>query len=75
MPRSERLTAIIEREGDRYVSLCSELDIASQGGTVEEARTNLRETVELFFESADPSEVERRLHSEVYVTRLDVARG
>ena len=75
MPRSEQLTAIIEREGDGYVSLCPELDIASQGSTVEEARANLREAVELFFESADPSEVERRLHSEVYVTRLDVARG
>jgi predicted RNase H-like HicB family nuclease len=75
MARSEQLTAIIEREGDGYVSLCPELDIASQGNTVEEARTNLREAVELFFESADPSEVARRLHSEVYVTRLEVARG
>ena len=75
MARSEQLTAIIEREGNGYVSFCPELDIASQGSTVEEARTNLREAVELFFESADPSEVERRLHSEVYVTRLDVARG
>ena len=75
MRRSEQLTAIIEREGDRYVSLCPGLDIASQGRTVEEARSNLREAVELFFEAADASEVERRLHSEVYVTRLDVARG
>ena len=75
MRRSEQLTAIIEREGDGYVSLCPELDVASQGSTVEEARANLREAVELFFETADASEVERRLHSEVYVTRLDVARG
>jgi predicted RNase H-like HicB family nuclease len=75
MARSEQLTAIIEREGDGYVSSCPELNIASQGNTVEEARTNLREAVELFFESADPSEVARRLHSEVYVTRLEVARG
>jgi len=75
MRRSEQLTAILSREGDGYVSLCPELDIASQGRTVEEARANLREAVELFFETADPSEVERRLHSEVYVTRLDVARG
>jgi predicted RNase H-like HicB family nuclease len=75
MKRREQLTAIIEREGTGYVSLCPELDIASQGATVEEARANLREAVELFFETADASEVERRLHSEVYVTRLDVARG
>jgi predicted RNase H-like HicB family nuclease len=75
MRRSEQLTAIIEREGEGYVALCPELDVASQGSTVEEARANLREAVELFFETADGSEVERRLHSEVYVTRLDVARG
>jgi predicted RNase H-like HicB family nuclease len=73
--RHEHITAIIEREGDGYVSLCPELDIASQGDTVEEARDNLREAVELFFETADPSEVDRRLRTEVYVTRLDVARG
>jgi predicted RNase H-like HicB family nuclease len=44
------LTAFIEREGDGFVSLCPELDIASQGKTVEEAAANLREAVELFFE-------------------------
>jgi predicted RNase H-like HicB family nuclease len=75
MKRREQLTAVIEREGTGFVSLCPELDIASQGATVEEARANLREAIELFFETADPSEVERRLHSEVYVTRLDVVRG
>jgi len=75
MRRREQLTAIIEREGTGYVSLCPELDVASQGATVEEARANLLEAIELFFEAADPSEVERRLHSEVYVTRLDVVRG
>lgn len=73
--KREQITAIIERDGDGYVSLCPELDIASQGDTVEAARDNLREAVELFFEAADPSEVDRRLHTEVYVTRLDVARG
>ena len=75
MKQREQLTAIIGREGDGYVSLCPELDIASQGATVEEARANLREAVELFFETADASEVERRLHSEVYVTHLDIVRG
>ena len=47
----KQLTAIIEREGDKYVSLCPELDIASQGDTIEEARENLREAIELFFET------------------------
>ncbi len=47
-----QLAAIINREGDGYVSLCPELDIASQGCTVEEARENLREALSLFFEMA-----------------------
>jgi predicted RNase H-like HicB family nuclease len=55
-----RLTAIIEREGDGYVSLCPELDIASQGDSIEGARENLREAVELFFETASPEEVQHR---------------
>ncbi len=33
-----KLTAIIEREGNGYVSLCPELDVASQGDTIEQAR-------------------------------------
>lgn len=66
------LTATIWREDDGYVSLCSELDIASQGNTVEEARANLREAVELFFETAHDTEIETRLNSEVYITPLEV---
>ncbi len=58
-------TAVIEREKGGYVALCPELDIASQGETVEEARVNLIEALELFFEDASPSEVKRRLRQEV----------
>jgi predicted RNase H-like HicB family nuclease len=72
---TRRLTAIIEREEDGYVALCPELDVASQGSTVEEARRNLTEAVELFFESADPSEVKSRLHTEVFVTQLEIPVG
>jgi hypothetical protein len=43
--------------------------------TVEEARVNLREAVELFFECASPDEVARWLTNEVYVTQLEVAVG
>ncbi len=42
-------TALVEREGDGYVALCPEFDIASQGNTVEEARHNLAEAVSLFW--------------------------
>lgn len=72
---TKQLTAIIEREDDGYVSHCPELDVASQGRTIEEARNNLREALELFFESASPEEVDRRYRDELYVTRLDVVVG
>jgi len=65
MSGTQQLTAIIEREDDAYVALCPELDVASQGATVEDARKNLVEALELFLETADPSEIQRRLSSEV----------
>ena len=57
------------------MSLCPELDIASQGDTIEEARDNLREVLELFFETASPEKIQERLHEEVYVTRMEIAVG
>lgn len=69
------MTAIIEKEGDGYVSLCPELDVASQGDTIEQARANLVEALELFFETASPEEVGHRLHGDVFVTRVEVAVG
>lgn len=68
-----QFTAVIEREGNGYVALCPELDVASQGDTVDQARSNLREAVELFLECAAPEEIHGQLHNEVYVTRLDIA--
>lgn len=61
-----KLTAVIEREEEGYVALCPELDIASQGDTVEEARFNLAEAVQLFLETASATEIRERLHSEIY---------
>jgi predicted RNase H-like HicB family nuclease len=71
--KTNRYTAILEREGDAYVSLCPELDIASQGTTTEEALANLREAVELFLETADPSEISTRTHENVFVTQFEAA--
>lgn len=70
-----QLTAIIEREGNGCVSLCPEVDIASQGDSIEEARDNLQEALELFFETASAEEIKQRFHNEVFVTRLEVAVG
>jgi len=56
----KQLTAIIEREEGGFVAFCPELDIASQGNTIESARDNLREALELFFETASPEEIKTR---------------
>ncbi|MHC4223676.1 MAG: type II toxin-antitoxin system HicB family antitoxin [Planctomycetota bacterium] len=72
MSGKRQLTAIIRGEGDGYVALCPELDIASQGDTVEEARANLVEALSLFFEAADPSELDRRFDSDVFITPIEV---
>ena len=75
MKQFKQLTCIIEREGDSYVSLCPQIDIASQGNSIEEARKNLVEAIELFFEMASPNEILARVYSEIYVTQIEVAIG
>ena len=75
MAQTQRLTAIIDREGEGFVALCPELDVASQGASIEEARTNLAEALALFFETADESEIARRFRSEVFVTQVEVPVG
>ena len=72
---NRRLTAIVERDGTGYVALCPEVDVASQGDTVAEARANLEEALTLFFESASPQEIERRTKREFYVTDVEIAVG
>lgn len=57
----QQFTALIEREGKQYVALCPELDIASQGDTVDEANNNLREALELYFETASKGEISKRI--------------
>ena len=79
MEQIRRLTALIEREDDdqgesSYVALCPEIDIASQGSTIEEARANLVEALTLFFESADASEIKQRLRPEVFITQVFITQ-
>lgn len=75
MERVEHVTAWIYREGDGFVALCPELDIASQSDTIEDARHNIEEAVALFFEAASEGETQERFRREFYVTHLDVAVG
>lgn len=69
------MTAVIATDETGYVALCPELDIASEGETIEEARANLTEALELFFESASPAEVAERLRRDVFVTSVEVSVG
>ena len=73
MKKQHSFTAIIEYGGNGYTALCPELDIASQGDSVEQARKNLIEAIELFFETASETEIQERLHEEIFITRLEVA--
>jgi predicted RNase H-like HicB family nuclease len=77
MKRKSRfsLTAIIRRSEKYFVALCPELDVVSQGKTVEEARSNIAEAVELFLETASPAELNQRLCKEIYISPLEVAAG
>ncbi len=72
MNRSIELTAVVEKEDNMYISLCPELDIASQGETSEEAKANLVEAIELFYETASETEITRRLHNELQISRVTV---
>ena len=66
-------TAFLEKEGTGYVALCPELDVASQGDSVDDAMKNLREAVQLFLETASPQEVSARVREEVLITRFEMA--
>jgi predicted RNase H-like HicB family nuclease len=61
MEEKPRFTAIVERDGHGWMSVCPELEVASQGRTEEEARRNLAEAVELFLEAAGEAGIARRL--------------
>ncbi len=65
-------TAILTREDGGFVALCPELDVVSQGATVEEAKANLQEAVELFFECASETEIRQRVASESFISTMEV---
>lgn len=73
MKNIQNFTAIIEKENDGFVALCPELDVASQGDTVEEAKNNLQEAIELFFEHASKEEIVSRLKTDVFITNMQIA--
>jgi len=56
--RHPELTMIVEPAGDMFMARCPELGIASRGYSAEDARANLAEEVEIFFEAAEQSAAE-----------------
>ncbi len=74
MPQLQ-LTMLISREDDGYTSRCLELDIASQGKTVAEARSNLEEAIEGFLKAAPAKEISDRLSIERYVETFSAVFG
>jgi len=68
-------TAVLEQEDDTFVALCPELDVASQGTSIDEALANLKEAVELFLEAADPDEIAQRRRGQILVTHFEAAYG
>jgi len=73
--RVVQLTAVIEREGDVYVASCPELDIASHGGSVDEARAMLIEALEGWFKTASEAEIRESVPTEIHIERLELAVG
>ena len=69
---TKTLTAILTREDAGFVAMCPEVDVVSQGKTVEEAKANLKEAVELFFECASEAEVRQRMAGESYISAMEV---
>jgi len=67
-----KFTAIITKEEKWYVAHCIELDVVSQGKTIEEAQMNLKEAVELYLEDFEEDEIPQNV-GEVLLYSLEVA--
>ena len=67
-----RLTAAVTKEGTWYVAQCLEVDVASQGETVEEALANLQEALALHFEDAPDALAELRASPIIAPIELDL---
>ena len=66
---SLKFTVVIQREDDWYVAKCLENGIASQGKTIEESISNLKEAIELYYEDNEP----QKSMTPSLITTLEVA--
>jgi len=66
---SFHITAVIQQEDDWYVAKCLENDVCSQGKSIDEAMSNLKEALELFYEDTEDAPVMRK----TFVTTMEIA--
>jgi len=71
---SRKYTAVLTRDGKWFVAHCVELGVVSQGKTIESARANLKEAVELYIESFGEDDLPDS-SAEVILCPLEVAVG
>lgn len=65
---SIKYNVIIQKEEKWYVAKCLDNNIASQGETIEEAMSNLKEALELYMQDEEPVKPK-----EIFITTLEVA--
>ncbi|MGH3273910.1 MAG: type II toxin-antitoxin system HicB family antitoxin [Streptosporangiaceae bacterium] len=70
MSNTLRLTALVWQEGDEFVSLCPEADIASFGASIDEALAMLREALQAHFSDAEVPALPP--HGEPIMTTIDI---
>ncbi|MDR0513414.1 MAG: type II toxin-antitoxin system HicB family antitoxin [Treponema sp.] len=74
MQKTFKGTIKIEQEEEWYVATCLENSIASQGKTIDQAMTNLKEAISLYYEDEDKKDELNYLQSaQVFITRLEMA--
>ena len=66
---SIKVTVMVQKEENWYVSKCLENNVASQGKTIEESLSNLKEALELYYENEKPELV----NVQTFITTLEVA--
>lgn len=66
---SIKVTVIVQKEDDWYIATCIDNNVASQGKTIDDALTNLKEALELYFEDNKPENI----NVQTFITTMEVA--
>jgi len=73
---SNKVSVIIEKDDNGYYAYCPELDgCQTQGDSLEEVLSNIKEAAELYLETMSDDEIKACLSKEILSTSLEVAVG